>query len=54
MIYPIQTFFELAQKVTRAMVSARKAVAIFEQQPPWPDRDREHAAARRTPTCTTS
>src|SRR6478752_2256078 len=37
MIYPIQTFFELAQKVTRAMVSARKAVAIFEQQPPWPD-----------------
>ncbi len=38
MIYPIQTFFELAQKVTRAMVSARKAVAIFEHQPPWPDR----------------
>jgi ABC-type bacteriocin/lantibiotic exporter with double-glycine peptidase domain len=37
MIYPIQTFFELAQKVTRAMVSARKAIAIFEQQPPWPD-----------------
>jgi ABC-type multidrug transport system fused ATPase/permease subunit len=38
MIYPIQTFFELAQKATRAMVSARKAVAIFEEQPPWPDR----------------
>jgi ABC-type multidrug transport system fused ATPase/permease subunit len=38
MIYPIQTFFELAQKVTRAMVSARKAVAIFEEQPPWHDR----------------
>jgi ABC-type multidrug transport system fused ATPase/permease subunit len=38
MIYPIQTFFELAQKVTRAMVSARKAIAIFEHQPPWPDR----------------
>ena len=37
MIYPIQTFFELAQKVTRAMVSARKAILIFEQQPPWPD-----------------
>ena len=34
MIYPIQTFFELAQKVTRAMVSARKAIAIFEEQPP--------------------
>ena len=39
MIYPIQTFFELAQKVTRAMVSARKAVAIFELQPPWPDQE---------------
>ena len=37
MIYPIQTFFELAQKLTRAMVSARKAIAIFEHQPPWPD-----------------
>jgi ABC-type multidrug transport system fused ATPase/permease subunit len=37
MIYPIQTFFELAQKVTRAMVSARKTIAVFEQQPPWPD-----------------
>ena len=37
MIYPIQTFFELAQKLTRALVSARKAIAIFEQQPPWPD-----------------
>jgi ABC-type multidrug transport system fused ATPase/permease subunit len=37
MVYPIQTFFELAQKVTRATVSARKAIAIFEQQPPWPD-----------------
>jgi ABC-type multidrug transport system fused ATPase/permease subunit len=37
MVYPIQTFFELAQKVTRAMVSARKAIAIFEMQPPWPD-----------------
>jgi ABC-type bacteriocin/lantibiotic exporter with double-glycine peptidase domain len=35
MIYPIQTFFEFAQKLTRALVSARKAMAIFEQQPPW-------------------
>jgi ABC-type multidrug transport system fused ATPase/permease subunit len=39
MVYPIQTFFELAQKVTRAMVSARKAIAIFEATPPWPDRE---------------
>ena len=37
MVYPIQTFFELAQKVTRAMVSARKAIAIFDATPPWPD-----------------
>jgi ABC-type bacteriocin/lantibiotic exporter with double-glycine peptidase domain len=37
MIGPIQTFFEFAQKLTRALVSARRAVAIFEQQPPWHD-----------------
>ncbi len=35
MVGPIRTFFELAQKSTRALVSARKAIAIFEQQPPW-------------------
>ena len=35
MIGPIQTFFEFAQKLTRALVSARKAVALFEQAPPW-------------------
>ncbi len=39
MIYPIQTFFEFAQKLTRALVSARKAIAIFEQRPPWRDPD---------------
>ena len=39
MIYPIQTFFEFAQKLTRATVSARRAIAIFEQQPPWRDSD---------------
>jgi ABC-type multidrug transport system fused ATPase/permease subunit len=39
MIYPIQTFFEFAQKLTRALVSARKAIGIFEQQPPWIDPD---------------
>jgi ABC-type bacteriocin/lantibiotic exporter with double-glycine peptidase domain len=37
MIGPIQTFFEFAQKLTRAMVSARRAVGIFEQTPPWRD-----------------
>ena len=37
MVGPIQTFFEFAQKLTRALVSARRAVGIFEQQPPWRD-----------------
>ncbi len=35
MVGPIRTFFELAQKSTRALVSARRAIAIFEQRPPW-------------------
>ena len=38
LIGPIRTFFEFAQKVTRAMVSARKAIATFEPEPPWRDR----------------
>ena len=38
LIGPIQTFFEFAQKITRAMVSARKAIAIFQPDPPWGDR----------------
>jgi ABC-type multidrug transport system fused ATPase/permease subunit len=37
LIGPIRTFFEFAQKMTRAMVSARKATAIFEHEPPWRD-----------------
>ncbi len=35
MVGPIRTFFELAQKSTRALVSARRAMVIFEQRPPW-------------------
>lgn len=35
MVWPIQTFFELAQKWVRAIVAARKTVAVMEQQPPW-------------------
>ncbi|MEO5710601.1 MAG: ABC transporter ATP-binding protein [Nocardioidaceae bacterium] len=35
MVGPIRTFFELAQKLTRSLVSARKAVAVLEQTPPW-------------------
>jgi ABC-type multidrug transport system fused ATPase/permease subunit len=35
LIGPIRSFFEFAQKITRSLVSARKAIAIFEPQPPW-------------------
>lgn len=45
MVWPIRTFFELAQKWVRAVVSARKAIAILEQQPPW----REPEAAAELP-----
>ena len=45
MVGPIRTFFEFAQKVTRALVSARKAIALFEQAPPW----REPAEPRPLP-----
>lgn len=37
MVWPIQTFFELAQKWVRGVVSARKAVALLGQIPPWRD-----------------
>ena len=46
MVGPIRTFFEFAQKVTRALVSARKAVAVLEMTPPW----REPAAPVPMPT----
>jgi ABC-type multidrug transport system fused ATPase/permease subunit len=35
MVWPIQTFFELAQKWVRSVVSARKTVAVLDHQPPW-------------------
>ena len=37
MVGPIRTFFEFVQKLTRATVSARKAVTVLELQPPWRD-----------------
>jgi len=40
MVGPIRTFFELAQKLTRSLVSARKTVAVLEQTPPWTRPDR--------------
>lgn len=36
MVWPIQVFFDSAQKWVRVLVSARKAIAVFESQPPWP------------------
>jgi ABC-type bacteriocin/lantibiotic exporter with double-glycine peptidase domain len=35
MVWPIQTFFELAQKWIRAVVVARKTIGVLGQQPPW-------------------
>ncbi|HEV2930136.1 MAG TPA: ABC transporter ATP-binding protein, partial [Propionibacteriaceae bacterium] len=35
MVWPIQTFFELAQRAVRSFVSAGKAVAVLSGQPPW-------------------
>lgn len=35
LIWPIETFFELAQKWVRSLVSAAKTIAVLEQQPPW-------------------
>jgi ABC-type multidrug transport system fused ATPase/permease subunit len=35
MVWPIQTFFELAQRTVRSLVSAGKAVAVLSGQPPW-------------------
>jgi ABC-type bacteriocin/lantibiotic exporter with double-glycine peptidase domain len=35
MVWPIQTFYELAQRAVRSLVSAGKAVAVLSGQPPW-------------------
>lgn len=38
LLQPIQTFFVLAQKGTRAVVSARKTASVLGQSAPWPQR----------------
>ena len=38
LLQPIQTFFFLVQKGTRAVVSARKTASVLGQSTPWPDR----------------
>jgi len=35
LVQPMRTFVEFAQKWTRSVVSARKAVAVLGQRPPW-------------------
>lgn len=35
LVQPMRTFVEFAQKWTRSIVSARKAVAVLGQRPPW-------------------
>ena len=35
LIQPMRTFVEFAQKWTRSVVSARKAIAVLGQRPPW-------------------
>lgn len=35
LVQPMRSFFELAHKTTRALVSARKTIAVLEQEPPW-------------------
>ena len=37
MVGPIRTFFEFAQKGVRSLVSARRAIALFDERPPWRD-----------------
>ena len=37
MVGPIRTFFEFAQKGVRSLVSARRAIVLFDEQPPWRD-----------------
>ncbi|MDO5711374.1 MAG: ABC transporter ATP-binding protein [Micrococcales bacterium] len=35
LVQPMRSFFELAHKTTRALVSARKTIAVLQQEPPW-------------------
>ncbi|MDV3222644.1 ABC transporter ATP-binding protein [Intrasporangium sp.] len=43
LLQPMRTFVEFAQKWIRAVVSARKAIAVLGQRPPWVEPD--HARA---------
>ncbi len=49
MVWPIQTFFTAAQKWIRGVVSARKAVVLLGQDPPWADRSDDEAGRGELP-----
>ena len=53
MVGPIRTFFEFAQKVTRALVSARKAIAALRAGAALARARRAAAAVGRGTTCST-
>ena len=49
LLLPMRTFVEFAQKWTRSVVSARKAVAVLGQRPPWVDPEHpQHLPAKAT------
>lgn len=47
MVWPVQSFFTLAQKWIRSVVSARKAVTLLSEDPPWEPGDRSLAPLPR-------
>ena len=49
MVGPIRTVFEFAQTGVRSLVSARKAIALFEERSPWRDPDDPVALDGGTP-----
>ncbi len=49
MVWPIQTFFEFAQKWVQGLVSARKTIAVLGQNPPWPTHDSRRTLPSNAP-----
>ena len=49
LLHPMRTFVEFAQKWTRSVVSARKAMAVLGQRPPWVDPEHPQALPEAAP-----
>lgn len=49
LVQPMRTFVEFAQKWTRSVVSARKAIAVYDQRSPWRRPDAPRAMPRSAP-----